>query len=98
MNHKFAPKRDANHHRIVDAFESLGYSVQDVSMVPKFVDLIVARSGRSHLIEVKRDDKRTSPSRMQKTSDLAAWWKAPVYVVRTQADVVTLSLQLKDNR
>ena len=93
--HKYAPKRDANHARIVEVFESLGFSVKDVSMVPKFVDILVARFERTHLVEIKRDDKTTSPSRLKKTSDLAGWWKAPIYVVRNAEDVVTLSLKLK---
>lgn len=86
-------KRDANHAHIVAVLEQLKFSVKDTSMVgDDFPDLVVARNGKTYLVEIKRDERAKSVRELSKgQAGFAAWWKAPVFVARNADDCMKLS-------
>jgi len=81
-------RKDANHNQIAKVFERAGCTVVDTSsMGGGFPDMIVARRGRTVVVEVK---SRSKPSDDQK--DFAIWWRgahAFVYSDDEALDVIT---------
>ena len=82
-----AAKVDLNHRELVQTFRALGAEVQDLSRVGcGCPDLLVSHGGRSFLVEVKG-------ARGKLTPDQRDWhnrWQAPVYIVRTVEEAVSL--------
>lgn len=80
---------DANHAEIAAAFRQLGYSVADTSRLGNgFPDLVVARSGRTVLVEVK--DGAKPPSARKLTPDEQQFrdaWRGDYVVVESLTDV-----------
>ena len=72
-----APRKDDNHHEIVDVFKKLGAHVEDVSMVEGFCDVIVLHHRQVYMVEIK--DGAKPPSKRKLTegeSKFAARWIA----------------------
>ncbi len=79
-------KIDANQAAIVKALRAVGCTVQSLGQVGGGCpDLLVARAGRTWLLEVKT--ATGTPNQMQ--LDWAARWRAAVYVVRSVDEAFT---------
>jgi hypothetical protein len=77
---------DGNHHEIVAALEARHCRVQRLAEGGGVPDLLVSRGGAMWLLEVKRPGESVN-------SLQAHWhqrWDAPVYTVRTPADVASV--------
>lgn len=61
-----ARKKDANHHEIVQAFESLGYNVEDMTAINNFCDIHISKGRIYSFIEIK--DGKKPPSARKLTS------------------------------
>lgn len=87
-----AAKVDANQAAIVTVLRGLGCSVQPLHTVGGGVpDLLCAIAGVTFLVEVK--DGQKPPSAQKLTPDQVDWhinWRAPVYIVNSQAQAVDL--------
>lgn len=87
-----AAKVDANQSEIVAALRKAGASVQPLHSVGQGVpDLLCAIAGVTFLVEVKDGEK--PPSAQKLTPDQVEWhskWRAPVYIVNSQAQAVDL--------
>lgn len=87
-----AAKVDANQVEVVQAFRSMGCSVQCLHMMGGGVpDLLIAIKGINLLVEVK--DGAKPPSKQKLTPDQIDWhcqWRAPVYIVNSIAQAVDL--------
>jgi hypothetical protein len=57
----YARRTDVNHSAIVDALRAAGWHVHDVSGLPGFVDLVVAKGRRLELVEVKAPKGKVNP-------------------------------------
>lgn len=88
-----ARRVDANHAEIVAAFRQLGYSVADTSRLGNgFPDLVVAKAGRTVLVEVK--DGAKPPSARKLTEDeqtFAGAWRGEYRVVESVDDVLAIA-------
>lgn len=83
----WARKKDSTHQAVCEAFRAFGWTVMDVSRAPLCVDLVVARHGRTVLVEVKdRTGKLTEAQRA-----LFARWPGETAVVRSVDDVERLT-------
>jgi hypothetical protein len=86
-------RTDANHADIVAAFRVCGFSVLSLHQVGGGCpDLLVARAGRSALVEVK--DGSQSPSRRKlraSQEDFRAAWRGAVHVVESVSDVARVA-------
>lgn len=84
---------DANHAEIAAAFRQLGYSVADTSRLGSgFPDLVVAKAGRTVLVEVK--DGAKPPSKRKLTKDeqtFADAWRGEYRVVESVDDVLAIA-------
>ena len=86
MTRRYARRTDANQREIMQALRALGFCVFDLSGVGGGCpDLLVGRSGRLWLVEVKNRAGRNRLGAAQK--DFARDW--PVSVVRTVDDVAS---------
>lgn len=87
-----AAKIDANQPIIVKALRSAGAAVQHLHAVGAGCpDLLCSIDGRNFLVEVKDGDKPKSAQKL--TPDQQKWhieWRAPVYIVNSQAQAVDL--------
>lgn len=85
-----AAKVDRNQPEIVATLRRLGFSVQPLHAVGGGVpDLLCARRGATHLIEVKDGEK--PPSARKLTPDQVEWhagWNAPVAVINSVEEAV----------
>lgn len=88
---------DANHHDIAKGLKDRGYSVADVHIVPKFVDLIVAWPGNeiwpwggNLLVEVKDGDKPPSERQLKRHQALLQQtWRGPRIVALSLEDALS---------
>ena len=82
---RLAARRDANHSEIVRALEQIGCSVLDLSRVGGGCpDLLVARNGRTMLLEIKDGAKPPSRRRLRgNQQDFFARWNGEAYRVTT---------------
>lgn len=87
------PKRDANEQAIVKALYLCGFQVTRLSG-KGLPDLLLSRNGRWHLAEVKNVEGRNRIDKDQ-TAFEARHAPAPVWVLRSEADVATLSREVK---
>lgn len=87
-----AAKVDANHAAIVAAFRQLGYSVLDLSRVGQGCpDLLVARAGKTMLIEVKDGAKKPSARKLTPAQmEFIQHWRGRIDVVQSTEDVVRI--------
>lgn len=71
------PRTDGNHAAIVAVLRQLGWRVKSTAGVPEWVDLTVQDgSGRTYLIEVKRNAKATlKPSQKKLLADGWGIWR-----------------------
>ena len=80
---------DSNHGEVADAFRALGFSVADTSRLGSgFPDLVIARRGRTAVVEVKDGDK--PPSARKLTEDELKFrdgWTGEYFVVEGIDDV-----------
>lgn len=87
-----AAKVDANQRDVVQAFRSMGCSVQPLHTVGQGVpDLLCAIAGFNFLVEVK--DGKKPPSAQKLTPDQINWhcqWRAPVYIVNSVVQAAQL--------
>ena len=82
-----AARRDANEPEIVDAFRKLGWSVSYEGPL----DLIIGKSSRTVLIEVKDGAKVPSQQKLTKAErKFIKGWKGEVYIVRSVEDAKAL--------
>ncbi len=82
-------RKDANHQSIIKAFRAHGWAVKDVSMVPGFVDIIVARAGSDNvLIEIKDGNKARSKQKLTAAEkEFHDRWPTRPMTVRSIGDV-----------
>ena len=85
------PKRDANEQAIIKALYLCGFQVTRLSG-KGLPDLLLSRNGHWHLAEVKT---RTGTLTAPQTAFEARHAPAPVWVLRSEADVATLSREVK---
>lgn len=87
-----AARRDVNHAELVASLRALGYSVLDLGAVGHGCpDLLVARRGRTALVEVKRPRGPKGGGGGRLTPDqerFLADWRGDVIVARGLEDVV----------
>lgn len=85
-------RRDRNHQEIVKAFESLGCSVLDLAAVGSGCpDILIAKHGRSCLIEVKDGTKCPSQRRLtEQQARFHSLWNGDLRVVTTIEDVSSI--------
>lgn len=87
-----ARRVDANHAEIAKAFRRCGWSVADTSRLGSgFPDLVVARAGRTVLVEVK--DGAKPPSKRKLTEDeqsFADAWHGEYRIAESVDDVLTI--------
>lgn len=85
---------DANHAEIVAAFRRLGYSVADTSRLGNgFPDLVVAKAGRTVLVEVKDGDKPPSARKLTTAErEFKATWKGEYRIVESVDDVLAMAV------
>ena len=84
-------RKDGNHAEIQKAFESLGCSVQNTSQLGhNFPDLVIAKRGRTGVVEVKFGDYALSEGQVE----FCQTWKGKVYVARSLDDVPVIVANL----
>jgi hypothetical protein len=85
-------KIDSNQTEIVGLFRQAGYSVQSLAQLGNGVpDLLIARNGVNHLVEIKDGEKSPSGQRLTKDQfDWIAKWKGRVRVVSSKTDAVAM--------
>jgi Holliday junction resolvase len=87
-----ARRTDDNHREITNEFRAHCCTVLDLSRVGQGCpDLLIARHGKSVLIEIK--DGKKSPSRIKLTPDECGFhqtWKGRVEIVKSREDVATI--------
>lgn len=80
-----APRTDANHTEVADAFEAMGCSVWKVKDV---VDLVVGYGNLSFLVEVKDGKKPPSNQKLTPRAEkFRATWRGGMMLVRSEKDV-----------
>ncbi len=79
-------KRDANEPAIVAALARCGWFVQRIS-IKDFPDLLIAKGGRMHLVEVKVPKGVLLQGQSEKARELACFG-VTVIVARTVADLL----------
>ena len=88
---KRAPRLDANHSEIADAFKALGCSVLSLAPMGKGVpDLLVGIGLRNYLVEIKDGSK--VPSQRKLTPDEVKFsrsWKGQWSVIESVSEVLT---------
>jgi hypothetical protein len=84
---------DDNQSEVVSAFRRCGFTVAHTHTIGKgFPDLVVAKFGKTALIEVK--DGRKPPSARKLTKDEAEFhtaWSGDIYIVEDVDDVIGLN-------
>lgn len=92
---KYARRSDANHSPIVEAYESLGVAVVDLSKAAQFTpglpDLLCAIHGYTFLSETKTDAGDLNPAQLH----FISLWKGPVKVVRSVDDVIAVVKEVR---
>jgi hypothetical protein len=85
---RWAAKVDGNHAEIVELFQVLGWSVLSLARVGQGVpDLLIAKQGRTVLVEVKMRLGRLQP--LQEL--FLSWWQGETAIVRSLEDVQALN-------
>jgi len=83
---------DRNQTEIVELFRQAGYSVQSLAQLGNGVpDLLIARNGVNHLVEIKDGEK--PQSKQQLTADQSEWtwrWKGKVWLVTSKDDAIDM--------
>ena len=80
-----AKRTDQNQAGLIRDLRTAGFSVADTSSVGKgFPDLVIARNGRTLLVEVKTKKGQLRQSQR----DFIAGWSAGVIVAKTVWDVI----------
>ncbi len=100
---RFARKVDATHGEIVDVFRAAGATVFAIqSPLAGCPDLIVGMCGRTHLVEVKKDNVLKNGKRGVQTglSDAQAafarsWRGGPVHLVHNATEAMELANLLR---
>lgn len=83
----YARRVDTNHKAIVEALRAAGWRVLDLSRVGQGCpDLLVARAGRSILVEVKTAKGKLTADQV----DFLAAWPGQFEVIRTVDDAIKL--------
>ena len=87
-----AARVDDNHTEIVHAFRAAGCSVLSLHRVGSGCpDLLIARNGRSALVEIKDGAKSASRRKLRANQeDFRAQWKGRVYVATSIDDVALI--------
>ena len=86
---KYARRIDTNHAELVKAFRDLGCSVFDTSRVAGgFPDLVIGKSGKTTLVEIKRDSKAAFTKSQQEF--MANWKGSTVCRVQDIDGVITI--------
>ena len=85
-----AARTDSNHTDIVDGLRQIGCSVLSLAAVGKGVpDLLVARNGKTVLMEVKDGTKRPSKRRLTPDQEIFhVAWKGEIHVVESRFQAV----------
>jgi hypothetical protein len=84
----WARRKDGTHQAVIAAFRVFGWAVLDVSRAPLCVDLVVARHGRTLLVEVKSGTGKLTDAQRALFDN----WPGETAVVRSIGDVADLSL------
>jgi Holliday junction resolvase len=91
---KLRARVDKNHKSIVDCFRKLGCSVLSLSSQGKGCpDLLISYQKQCYLIEVKDIGGKLRESQ----KEFMRTWGSPVYVVRSNNEVVSLLNKLRGN-
>ena len=93
-------RKDNNHMELASAFESLGWSVIDLSAFGHGVpDLLIGQRGHgAHMVEVKNPKTQYGKKGLTRRQQrFQAHWGGDVHVVKNQDDVVALSATLRSS-
>jgi len=91
MSFRRAAKKDANHNIITLAFESLGYSVLDISQLKNCCDAIVAKGNRTIAIEIKDGSKPPSARKLSEgEAKFRDGWRGEWALIESVNDVIEL--------
>ena len=86
---------DKNHKEIVECFRKLGWSVLSLSAQGKVCpDLLISYQKQCYLIEVKDTGGKLRESQ----KEFMRTWGSPVYVVRSNNEVVSLLNKLRGSQ
>jgi hypothetical protein len=83
----WARRKDGTHQIVVNALKACGWVILDVSRAPLAIDLIIAKAGRTVLVEIKAPKGKLTKD--QET--ILKCWPAEVAVLRSVEDVLKLS-------
>lgn len=89
----YARRTDANHLAIINRFRALGFSVLDLSGVGKGCpDLLVARNGKTALIEIKDGSKSPSQRKLSPSQrEFDRCWKGKLEFVSSEDQVLWIN-------
>lgn len=90
-----AARTDSNHAEISNCFKAFGFSVKDVSRLKGFCDIVVAKNGRTYLVEIKDGSKPRSKQKLtEKEQDFHDSWNDEVYIITSIEDVQNFNKRL----
>ena len=82
-----ASKKDINHNEIAAAFEKAGCSVADTSQLgSNFPDMVVARRGRTILVEIKYNRGRPTKGQQKFLEE----WRGKSFVIWTIDEAINI--------
>lgn len=87
---------DMNQPEIVSTFRYLGFSVAITSMMGNgFPDIVIAKFGRTWLVEIKDGNKPPSARELtEDEKDFHAEWKGEIFIVESMDQAVALGIKL----
>lgn len=87
-----AARVDANQPEIVKAFRDLGWSVLIISQLKNCCDIVVAKGGRTILVEIKDGSKPPSQRKLTEgESKFFSTWKGIWAIVNSVDDVMAIN-------
>ena len=85
---RYNPRRDANEPEIVEAFKSMGFSVERLNTP---LDLLVGWNKVNYLVEVKLPDKKLNENQVIFTDQ----WKGQYFICYTADDAIRFGREIK---
>ena len=84
-----AARKDRNHSEIDEALQQAGCSTLDISCLTNCADLVVARNGRTWILEIKDGELKPSARRLTEgEKKFANRWKGNRYTVHSVAEAL----------
>lgn len=90
-----AARKDDNHKEIESAFQSLGWSVLDLSQLKKACDIAIGKSGYTAMIEIKDGSKPPSQRKLTDGEiEFRDRWLGDWFLVESIDDVLKIDNQI----